>query len=83
MFSCVYLVGYDNYKQYHLDGMDLDSVISRKTDILITDTYAERERLGVVRKEGFKEEVAAVLRAWVGRGDGEKGRRLVMSCTPN
>ena len=39
MFSCVYLVGYSNYKQYHMEGMDLDSLIARKTYILITDCY--------------------------------------------
>lgn len=54
MFSCVYLVGYNNYKQFHLDGMDIESVVSRKTDILITDTYGDRERVGIVRRELFR-----------------------------
>lgn len=58
MFSCVYLVGYSNYKQYHMEGMDLDSLIARKTDILITDCYTnDRELKGVIRREAMKKQI--------------------------
>jgi hypothetical protein len=43
MFNCLYLVGYNNYSQYHLSGMDVEAITSERTDLIITDCYEEEK----------------------------------------
>lgn len=38
IINIVYLVEYNNYSMYHIDGLDLAQVV-QPTDILITDSY--------------------------------------------
>lgn len=38
--NIVYLVEYNNYSLYHINGLDIDNIL-QPTDILITDTYKD------------------------------------------
>lgn len=81
MFSCLYLVGYSNYKQYHVESLDLESLLVRSTDILITDCYTnEREKPGVIRKESFRQQIEEVVQNHMKFQD---DRKLIFSCSPN
>ena len=42
IINVLYLVEYNNYSLYHMDGLKLEQILA-PTDILITDTYRNNE----------------------------------------
>lgn len=92
MINMLYLVEYNNYSLYHINGLNLEQILS-PTDIMITDAYKDIDD-SWVKKTSLYRRIKDILLSFYERNnmnfekplagmsiDPEK--KIVFSCYPN
>lgn len=90
--NILYLVSFNNYSLYHIDGVELAQIM-QPTDILVTDTYRNIQDDRMKKNYLYAKVKETILKFYERNGisngkaglmvGGEPQKKLLISCYPN